>query len=59
MDEVDKLLVADFIWEVYFLDWLSNVFLVKKVNRKWRMCVDFTDLDSTYLKDSFPLPRID
>ena len=23
------------------------------------MCVDFTDLNNTYLKDSFPLPRID
>ena len=23
------------------------------------MCVDFTDLNKTYLKNSFPLPRID
>ena len=23
------------------------------------MCVDFTDLNKTYPKDSFPLPRID
>ena len=23
------------------------------------MCVDFTDLNKAYLKDSFPLPRID
>ena len=35
-----------------------NVVLVKKANKKWRMCVDFTDLNKAYSKDSFPLPRI-
>lgn len=48
-----------FIREVYYLDWLANVVLVKKANRKWRMCVDFTDLNKACSKDSFPLPRID
>ena len=38
--------------------WLANVFMVKKVNGKWRMCVDFTDLNMAYPKDSFPLPQI-
>ena len=38
---------------------MANVVLIKKVNRKWRMGVDFTDLDKAYPKDSFPLPRID
>jgi hypothetical protein len=33
--------------------------MVKKNNGKWRMCVDFTDLNKAYPKDSFPLPRID
>ena len=32
--------------------------MVKKSNRKWRMCVDFTDLNQACPKDSFPLPRI-
>ena len=59
MDKVNKLLFAGFIWEVYYPDWLANVVLVKKANGKWRMCVDFTDLNKTCLKDSFPLPRID
>ena len=58
MDEVNKLLTANFIREVYYLEWLANVIMVKKANRKWRMCIDFTDLNNACLKDSFPLPRI-
>ena len=59
MDEVNKLLVANFIREVHYLEWLANVVMVKKANEKWRMCVDFIDLNEAYPKDSFPLPRID
>ena len=59
IEEVSKLLTAGFIREVYYLDWLANVVLVKKASGKWRMCVDFTDLNKACSKDSFPLPRID
>ena len=58
-EEVTKLLTVSFIKEVYYPDWLANVVLVKKENWKWRMCVDFTDLNKACPKDSFPLPRID
>ena len=33
--------------------------MVKKANEKWRMCVDFMDLNRACPKDSYPLPRID
>lgn len=33
--------------------------MVKKANDKWRICVDFTDLNKACPKDSYPLPRID
>ena len=56
---VAKLLIASFIREVYYSKWLVNVVLVKKANGKWRMCIDFTDLNKAYPKDNFPLPRID
>ena len=58
-EEVTKLLTVSFIKELYYPDWLANVVLVKKENWKWRMCVDFTDLNRACPKDSFPLPRID
>ena len=58
-EEVQKLLEADFIQEVYYPDWLENVVMVKKANGKWRMCIDFADLNRAYPKDSYPLLRID
>lgn len=45
MDEVNKLLAANFIREVYYPKCLANVVMVRKANGKWRMCVDFTDLN--------------
>ena len=58
-EEVCKLLKADFIKEAYYLEWLANVVMVKKANSKWRICVDFTDLNKACPKDSYPLPHID
>uniref|UniRef100_A0A2N9EPX2 Uncharacterized protein n=1 Tax=Fagus sylvatica TaxID=28930 RepID=A0A2N9EPX2_FAGSY len=58
MEEVDKLLTAGFIREVYYPEWLANVVMVKKFNGKWWTCVDFTDLNKACPKDSYPLPRI-
>jgi hypothetical protein len=40
-------------------EWLANTMMVKTTNRKWRMCIDFTDLNKACPKDEFPLPRID
>ena len=57
-EEVEKLLEANFIKEVFYLDWLANVVMVKKSNGKWRMCIDFTNLNKACPNDSFSLPRI-
>ena len=53
------MLAANFIREVYYLKWLANVVMVKKMNGKWRMCVDFTNFNKAYPKDSYPFPHID
>ena len=58
-DDVDYLLKIRFIKESYYPDWLANPILVGKPNRKWRTCIDFTNLNKACPKDSFPLPRID
>ena len=57
-EEVGKLLQPNVIREVEYLEWLANVVLVKKANGKWRLCIDFTDINRACLKDSFPLPQI-
>ena len=58
-DEIDKLLKAGFIREVEYPNWLANVVMVPKKEGKWRVCVDYTNLNNACPKDSFPLPRID
>ncbi|CAL9016033.1 unnamed protein product [Prunus brigantina] len=58
--EIDKLLAAGFIEKVSYSEWLANVVLVLKQEKgKWRVCVDYTDLNKACPKDNFPLPRID
>ena len=58
-EKVHKLVIVEFIRQVYYPDWLANVVMVKKVNGKWRMCVDFIDLNKACPKDSYPLQPID
>ncbi|XP_033139172.1 uncharacterized protein LOC117130407 [Brassica rapa] len=58
-EEVNRLLDAGFITEVRYPKWLANPVVVKKKNVKWRICVDFTDLNKACPKDSYPLPHIE
>ena len=57
--EVQKLKEARAIKEIYFPEWLANTIIVRKKNDKWRVCVDFTDLNRACPKDLFPMPKID
>ncbi|KAL0715986.1 hypothetical protein Bca4012_065308 [Brassica carinata] len=58
-EEVERLLKVGSITEVRYPDWLANPVVVKKKNGKWRVCVDFTDLNKACPKDCFPLPHFD
>ena len=57
--ELNRLLAAGFIKEVYHPEWLANPVLVQKKNKEWRKCVDYTDLNKHCPKDPFGLPHID
>ena len=58
-NEMTKLKQARAIKEVFYPQWLANMMVMKKKTRKWRVCVDFTDLNKACLKDLFPMSRID
>lgn len=58
-EEVKKLKQAGAIKEVFFPDWLLNTVLVKKKNGKWRVYVNFTNLNKACRKDPFLVPKID
>ena len=44
---------------MYHPEWLANPVLVRKKNKEWRMCIDYTDLNKHCPKDPFGLPHID
>ena len=46
------------IKKVFYPEWLANTVVVRKKNGKWRVCVDFTNLNKACPKDHFPMPRI-
>ena len=57
-EHVDKML-ANNVCEPSNSPWASNVVLVKKSDGTLRFCVDYRQLNSFTVKDSYPLPRID
>ena len=58
-EEVEKLKQAGAIKEVFYSEWLANMVVITKKSEKWRVCVDFTDLNKACPKDPFPMPKID
>ena len=58
-EEEAKLKQTGAIKEVFYPEWLANMVIVKKKSGKWRVCVDFTDLNKACPKDPFPMPKID
>ena len=51
-----KLKKVGAIKEVFYLEWLANTVVVKKKSEKWRVCVDFIDLNKACPKDLFSMP---
>ena len=57
--EVKKLKEVGAINEVFLPEWLANTVVVKKKNDKYRVCVDFTNLNQVCPKNPFPMSKID
>ncbi|XP_070662430.1 uncharacterized protein [Malus domestica] len=55
--KIDMLLDAGFIEEVAHSTWLANIVLVmKKEKGKWRVCLNYTDLNKVCPKDPYSVP---
>ena len=57
--EVGRLKKVGAIKEIFFPEWMSNTVVVRKKNGKWRVCINFTNLNRACPKDPFPMPKID
>ena len=58
-EELQKLLNVNFIYPISDNKWVSPLVVVPKKNGKWKICVDYRELNKATLKDYFPLPFID
>ena len=56
---VRKLKQAGAMKEVFYPEWLANTMVVKKKSGKWRVCVDFIDVNKACPKDPFLMSKID
>lgn len=59
VEEIKKLEAAGLVRGVLRPTWLTNPAVVHKANGKWRLFIDFTDLNKACLKDLFPLSHIE
>ncbi|GJY25105.1 hypothetical protein Tco_0399831 [Tanacetum coccineum] len=54
--QVEELTKAGILREVKYQTWVSIPMVVKKENRKWKLCVDFTNINKACIREPHPLP---
>ena len=57
--EIKKLFESKTIISLRFSKWLENLVHVRKKSGEIRLCVDFKNLNQVYLKDNYPLRKMD
>ena len=58
-EEIQKLLEAGFIYPISDSEWVTLLVIVPNKNGKWRVSVDYRELNKAIQKYHFPLPFID
>ena len=58
-EEIDKLLAAEFIYEIEHTEWVSPIVVVPKKNGKLRVCVNLKKVNAATIRDNYPLPITD
>ncbi|GKV23674.1 hypothetical protein SLEP1_g33376 [Rubroshorea leprosula] len=59
MPSIPTSVAIGFVRRVDYCKWIANPVLIKKSNGKWRMCIDYTNLNEACLKDCHVLSSID
>jgi hypothetical protein len=54
--EIEKMLEVGFIRLCRYAEWISSIVPVQKNDGRWRVCVDFRDLNRATPKDEYPMP---
>jgi hypothetical protein len=49
--EIETMLEAGFIRPCRYAEWISSIVLIQKKDGRWRVCVDFSDLNRATPKD--------
>ena len=57
--EIKKMYDVGIIVPLRYSEWVSNLVSVRKKTWEIRLCIDFRNLNSTSLKDNYPLPKMD
>ena len=55
-EEIQKLLEVGFIYRISDSEWVSPLVIVPKKNGKWRVCVDYKEMNKATQKTTFPCP---
>jgi hypothetical protein len=53
---IEKMTEAGFIRLCRYAEWISSIVLVQKKDGRWRVCVDYRDLNRATPKDEYPMP---
>ena len=54
-EEINKLLAADFIYEIEHSEWVSPIVVVPKKNGKLRVCINLKKVNAAIVQDHYPL----
>lgn len=57
--ELEKILSANFIQAIDYVEWISNIVHVSKHDKSIWVCTNFRELNKACPKDDFPLPNLD
>ena len=55
-EEINKLLAADFIYEIEHTEWVLPIVVVPKKNGKLRVCINLRKVNAAIVWDHYPLP---